>query len=247
MTAETKSKNGNSESLEVKLDTEEMYRLGLHLGHKTSRINPKMMPYIYGVRNNIHIIDLEKTAEKFKEALSVISRAVADNKVILVVGTKIQIKNLVEEMAKGCGLPYISERWLGGTFTNFETVKKRIDYFKELERKKIAGELGNYTKKERANFDKELAVLEKKFGGIKNLEKLPDFLFVLDMQKDLLAVKEARQKNVKIIGLSHTNVDPNLADYPIPANDDAISSVKYILDKASEVIKKAKESASGKK
>ena len=223
------------------LDPEEMAKAGVHFGHRTSRIHPKMKPYLYGVRNTVHIIDLEKTAEKFKEALKFIQELIAENKILLLVGTKIQVKNLVKDMAKDCNLPYVAERWLGGTFTNFETLKKRIEYFKDLEKKKVAGELEKYTKKEKAKIDQELRDLEIKFGGIKDLEKLPDAIFVIDMKKDAISVKEARMKGVKVIGIADTNVDPTLADYPIPANDDAISSVKYILEKVKEVIKSCQQ------
>ena len=230
--AETKSKKTS-----LNLKTEEMAQAGLHFGHKSSKIHPKMKPYLYGVRNGVHIIDLEKTAEKLKEALSFMKEAVADGKIILIVGTKIQAKALVKQTAEECGLPYITERWLGGTLTNFETIKKRIDYFKDLERKKKEGELENYTKKERIKFDEELKNLEIKFGGIKILDKVPDIVFVLDMQKDDLAIKEAKAKDVKVVALADTNVDPTLADYPIPANDDAMLSAKYILEKVKGVIK----------
>lgn len=223
------------------INPEEMTEVGLHFGHRTSRINPKMKPYIYGVRNSVHIIDLEKTAEKFKEALKFIKKLISENKTLVLIGTKIQVKDLVKDVAKDCDLPYINERWLGGTFTNFETIKKRLEYFKDLEAKKKKGELTKYTKKERAKIDEELRNLEIKFGGIKKLEKLPDAIFVLDMKKDALAVKEAGKKRIKIISIADTNVDPTLADYPIPANDDAISSVKYILEKIKKVILKAKK------
>ena len=199
-----------------------------------------MKPYLYGVRNTVHVIDLEKTKEKLQEALKFIQELISENKVLLIVGTKVQVKEMAKDLAKEFGLPYITERWLGGTFTNFEVLKKRVDYYKDLEKKKAEGELEKYTKKERAKIDQEIRDLEKKFGGIKNLEKLPDAVFVLDMKKDFLAVKEAREKGVKVIAISDTNIDPTLADYPIPANDDAISSVKYILDKVKEAIKSAK-------
>ncbi len=224
------------------LNTEEMARAGLHFGHRTSRVHPQMMPYISGIRNTVHIIDLEKTKERFEEALKFIQELIAENKILLLVGTKIQHKESVKDVAKECGLPYVIERWLGGTFTNFETIKKRIEYFNELEKKKAEGGLEKYTKKERAKIDQELKDLEIKFWGIKNLERLPDILFVLDMKKDSLAVKEAKRKGVKIIGISDTNCDPTLVDYPIPANDDAISSIKYILEKVKEVILSQKPS-----
>lgn len=226
--------------VEFKLDTEEMARAGLHFGHRTSRIHPKMMPYLYGARNTVHIIDLEKTKEKFEEALKFIQGLISGNKILLLVGTKIQVKEAVKNIALELNLPYVNERWLGGTFTNFAVMRKRIEYFKELERKKSGGELEKYTKKERAKIDEELKDLGTKFGGIKDLERLPDAIFVLDMKKDVLAVKEAKMKGIKVIGISDTNIDPTLADYPIPANDDAVPSVKYILEKVKEVILKVK-------
>jgi len=225
---------------DVNIDTTEMAKAGLHFGHRTSRVHPKMKPYLFGVRNGVHLIDLEKTAEKLKEALAFIRQLISEDKTLLLIGTKVQVKELVKSTAKECGLPYVAERWLGGTFTNFETIKKRIDYFKNLEKKKAEGELEKYTKKERIEIDKELKDLETKVGGIKELTKLPDAIFVLDMIKDKLAVKEAKSKGVKVIALCDTNCDPTLVDYPVPSNDDAISAVKYILDKVKETISQAK-------
>ena len=244
-----KTKKGKIEDLtatqkslrDFKIDPEEMAQAGVHFGHRASRVHPKMESYLCGTRNTVHIIDLEKTTERLKEALKFIQETISENKNLLLIGTKIQLKDLVKEVAAECNLPYINERWLGGTFTNFEVIKKRIEYFKDLEKKKAAEEFKKYTKKERAKIDQKLKGLEIKFGGIKNLTKLPDAIFVLDMQKDALAVKEARIKGIKVIGISDTNVDPTLADYPIPANDDAISSVKYILEKVKEVILKTKK------
>jgi small subunit ribosomal protein S2 len=221
----------------INLDIEEMAKAGLHFGHATSKFHPKMTPYVFGVRNGVHIIDLEKTKEKLKEALKFIQQLVAENKILLVVGTKFQIKDLVKDFAKEFGFPYVTERWLGGTFTNFPVIKQRCEYLKELEQKLQNQELmENYTKKERKEMEKKLQKLETKFGGIKNLERLPDAVFIIDMKKDELAVKEARRKGVKIIAISDTDSDPTLADYPIPANNDAISSVKYILEKVREAI-----------
>ena len=172
---------------------------------------------------------------KFIEQLS------KEEKTLLLVGTKIQHKELVKKIAEECNLPYVNERWLGGTLTNFPVMKKRIKYFKEMEEKQESGELEKYTKKERMKIGKELDNLEKKFGGIKDLKEPPDAVFVCDMRKDDLAAKEARMKNIPVIGISDTNVDPTSADYPIPANDDAMSSVRYILEKVKEVILKAKK------
>jgi len=234
-----KTKKGKKEDFGISI--EEMAEAGLHLGHRTSKVFPKMKPYIYGVRSSIHIIDLEKTAQKFKEALEFIQKLVSENKTLLLVGTKVQISNLVKEFAEEHNLPYVTERWLGGTFTNFGSIKKRVDYLKDLEEKKKKGELEKYTKKERIKMDREIKKLETKIGGIKNLEGLPDAIFVFNMRKDNLAIKEARKKGVKVIAIADTNVDPTPADYLIPANDDAFSSVKYILEKVREVISKAKK------
>ncbi len=226
------------------LDLQEMAKAGLHFGHRASKIHPKMMPYLQGVRNTIHIIALEKTKEKLAEALKFIQQLILENKTLLLVGTKIQSKDLVKEMALECGLPYVRERWLGGTFTNFGIIRKRIEYFKDLEQKLADSELmEKYKKKEKLIMQKELGNLKIKFEGIKNLERVPDAVFVFDMKKDGLAVKEAKAKGVKVIAISDTNVDPTLADYPIPANDDAISSLKYIVEKVKEAILKAKSKA----
>lgn len=223
------------------LNLEEMTQAGLHFGHRISRVHPRMEPYLEEIRNTVHIINLEKTKEKLEEALEFIQESISNNKILLLIGTKVQIKNLVKETAIKCGLPYVSERWLGGAFTNFDgVIRKRIQYFKDLEKKKESGELEKYTKKEKSKINQELEKLEIKFGGIKNLERLPDIVFILDMKKDYLAAKEARKMGVKIIGLSDTNIDPTLADYSIPANDDAISSVKYVLDKVEKVILNSK-------
>lgn len=229
------------EQKEINLDAQEMIEAGLHFGHKTSRIFPKMQPYLLGIRGGIHIIDTEKTKEKLAEALAFVQNLIAENKTLVLVGTKIQVRNLVEKIAQECGLPYVKDRWLGGTFTNFETIMKRIAYYKDLEAKKTQGELEKYTKKERANFDKEIKQLEIKFGGIKELSKLPEAIFVCDMIKDGLAIKEAKAKGIKVIAICDTNTDPTLADYPIPANDDAVTSVKYILEKSREAILRGKK------
>jgi small subunit ribosomal protein S2 len=228
------------------INLEEMAKAGLHFGHKISKRHPKMEPFLAGERNTIHIIDLEKTAQKLKEALEFIQKLILENKTILFVGTKVQIRNLIKETAIECGMPYVVERWLGGTFTNFDTISKRIEYFKDLEKKKAEGAFENYTKKERLKIDRELRDLEEKLGGLKNLQSLPDAVFIVDMKKNAAAVKEARKKNIKIVAICHTNVDPTLADFPIPANDDSISSVRYILEKVKEAILKAKTVTSDK-
>lgn len=222
------------------LNIEEMVKAGLHFGHRASKLHPKMRIFVSGVRNGINIIDLEKSLPKFKEALFFMRDLVVQGKIILFVGTKIQHKDLVQKTATECGFPYVVERWLGGLFTNFEVMKKRVDYLKELQAKKESEGFTEYTKKERMETEKEIRNLEIKFGGIKNLEKLPDVIFVVDVKKDELAVKEAKRKGIKVVGVTDTNVDPSLVDYPIPANDEAISSAGYILEKVKETILKAK-------
>lgn len=234
-------KEQNSKISENNIDIEKMVQVGLHLGHRTSRINPKMKDYIKEVKGTIHIIDLEKTIQKMAEAFQFVEDVIKEGKIILFVGTKIQIKDLVKSTAEDCGLPYVNERWLGGTLTNFKIILKRVGYFQELEKKYTEGKLEKYTKKEKADFKKEINDLRIKFGGIKDLTKLPDVIFVLDMKKDNLAIREAKRKGIKVVAIADTNVDPTMADYPIPANDDAISSVRYILEKLAEVIKKAQE------
>lgn len=239
-TASVGATAGKAGKDEFGLDTDEMMKVGLHFGHRTTRVNPKMQPYIYGVRNTVHLIDLEKTVEKFREALQFIQELAAEKKTILFVGTKVQHKDRVKEMAEELGYPYVIERWLGGTFTNFGVLRKRAEHFVDLTKKQASGELEKYTKKERIKINQELQRLKIKFEGVKELKELPEAIFVINMRKDSLAVKEAREKGVKVIGIVDTNADPTLADYPIPANDDAISSVKYILEKVKNVILNAK-------
>lgn len=226
---------------EFNIDPEKMAQAGLHFGHRTSSLHPKMKNFIFGVRNTVHIIDLEKTKEELEKTLTFIQKLISEGKILLLVGTKIQFKNVIKEMAEALKLPHITERWLGGTFTNFEVMQNRIKYLKELEQKiSNSTEMEKYTKKEKIKMEEELKELKLKFEGIKNLERLPDAIFVLDIKKDEIAVREAKQKGVKVIAISDTNCDPTLVDYPIPANDDAISSVKYILEKVKEVVLKAK-------
>ena len=221
----------------INLDIEEMAKAGLHFGHHTSRVHPKMIPYIFGIRNEVCIIDLEKAREKFLEALDFFKEIVKENKLLLVVATKPPINEIVEKFAKSLNFPYLTERWVGGLFTNFDVVKERWDYLKELEEKmKDPQFLESRTKKEKKKIEKEIEKLRKKFGGIRTLERLPDVVFVVDPNKDKLAVDEAKRKNIKIIGVCDTDCDPSKIDYPIIGNNDSISSVEYILNKIREVI-----------
>jgi small subunit ribosomal protein S2 len=219
---------------------QDMEEAGVNFGHRISRLHPKMKPYLSGVKSTTHLIDLEKTAEALENALEYVKKTISDKKVLVFIGTKIQIKDLIKETAEECELPYVCERWLGGAFTNFPVIKKRIDYLIELENAKKEGGWEKYTKKERIKINKEFEGLKTKFGGLKALTGLPEAIFVADIRKDDLAVKEAKMKGVKVIAICDTNVDPSQIDYPIPANDDAILSVKYILDKVKDTIIKSK-------
>jgi len=221
----------------INLNIEEMAKAGLHFGHHTSRVHPKMFPYIFGIRNEICIIDLEKAREKFLETLNFFKEIVKENKVLLVVATKPPINEMVEKFAKEFNFPYFTERWVGGLFTNFDVVKNRWKYLQELEEKmKDPQFLETRTKKERKRIEKTIEKLRRKFGGIRTLEKLPDAVFILDPNKDKLAVDEARRKNVKIIGVCDTDCDPSKIDYPIIGNNDSLSSIGYILNKIREVV-----------
>jgi small subunit ribosomal protein S2 len=227
-------------SKNINISVEEMAESGVNLGHKVSKLHPKMKPYVSGIKNNVHIIDLEKTAVELQKALSFISKTVAEGKSIVFVGTKIQLKALIREAADECGVPYVVERWLGGTFTNFETIQKRVTYFKDLETKRETGGLEKYTKKERLDFDKEIARLKIKFEGMRNMQKLPEAIVLFGLDKDITAAREAKRKGIKIVSIVDTNVNPDIVDYPIPANDDAILSVSYIIEKVKDAILSSK-------
>jgi len=219
----------------------QMSKAGVSFGHRVSKWNPKMEPYLSGQKNNVHIINLEKTYEKLVEALGYIYDTISQNKNIIFVGTRTHAKKITENAAKEVNLPYVVERWIGGTFTNFPVILKRLEYFRDLEKKLSAGELDKYTKKEKNLFLKELQFLNKKWGGIKDLTNLPEAIFVLDVVHDKLAIKEAKEKGVKVIALCDSNADPTGIDFIIPANDDAISSLNYIFDKIIKVIKEARK------
>jgi len=220
---------------------EDIVERGIHLGHITSKFHPKMKPHIMGVKNNIHVLEPEKIIKKATEAFKHVESLVKKNKKILLVGTKIPIQDLVKKTAEECDIFYVNKRWLGGALTNFETISKRIKYFNEMEEKKEKGEFDKYTKKEQLDMDRELSKLEEKFGGIKNMKKLPDMVFVVDTENNEVAVHEARIKEITIMGLCDTNFNPKLLDYPIFGNDDSISSVEYFLEKLKEVILKNKK------
>jgi len=219
-----------------KIDIEEMAQSGVHLGHRTSKTHPKMLPFIFGMRNAIHVFNLEKTKQKFLSALESVENCVKEKKKILFVGTKPQIRELIKSLATEFSFPYVTYKWVGGIFTNFSEIKKRVEYLKELEAKKNSQDWGKYTKKERKEMEEEMRKLEEKFGGLRNLESLPEVVFVCDLVKENLAAKEAKRKGIKVIAICDTNANPEITDYFIPANDDAVSSVRYILGKVREAI-----------
>lgn len=218
-------------------DLEEMLKAGVHFGHRISKWNPKMKPYIFTSRNNVHIIDLEKTQEKLKKALEFMHQIKEKKGTILFVGTKTAAKELIHQTAEECKMPYVDERWLGGTLTNFKVISERLEYFRDLDEKREKGELKKYTKREQHQFNLELEKLAKQFGGIKQLMKLPEALFVVDLVKEKAAVKEAAMKKIPVVGFCDSNADPNKISYPIPANDDAITSLKLILESVAKVLK----------
>ncbi len=217
---------------------EEMANAGLQFGHKTSKRHPNMDPYIEGVKGTVHIIDLNKTEEKLAECLQFIKKLKEENKIILLVCTKPEMQKIIREIANECSMPYVIHRFLGGMLTNFKVMKERIDYYNRLLEQKESGELERkYTKQERVKLAKEMEGLEKNFGGIRTLERIPDAVFVIDMVKDSLAVKESRMVGIPVVAIADTNADPSLTDCFIPANDDSITSVAYILDKVKEILK----------
>jgi len=216
---------------------EEMLKAGVHFGHRASKWNAKMKEYIHTTRNKVHIIDLEKTEEELKKALEFINEIKEKKGMIIFVGTKVAAKEITKEIAENVKMPYVIERWIGGTLTNFKVISKRLEHIRDLEKKEKEGELKKYTKKEQHEFNIVIQKLNKQFGGIKEITKLPDVLFVIDANKEKLAIKEAKMKNIPIIGLCDTNSDPTTVDYPIPANDDAISSLRLILGTVVKVLK----------
>jgi small subunit ribosomal protein S2 len=225
----------------------EMLQAGIHFGHKSSRWHPKMKPYIFGERNSVHIINLEVTAQKLKEALDFLKNIAASGGVVIFIGTKAQAKEIIKRHALDCGMPYVNSRWLGGTFTNFKTIKGVIEKFKNLKAQKASGALSKYTKKEQSEFKKEIEKLESLVGGIENLTKLPEAIFAVDAKVEKTAIYEAHKKKVPVVGICDSNVDPDNFDYVIPANDDAVKSIELLVGLAAEAIKEGKNEYESKR
>lgn len=214
----------------------DMLKAGVHFGHKTSLWNPKMAPFIFTARNNIHILDLEKTKTKLNSALAFASDVAASGGTILFVGTKRQAKEEVRKAAESCGMPYVVTRWLGGTFTNFRTIQRTIKKMEKYEKMIEDGEISKYTKKEQLMIKRELEKMKTFFSGIKDMKKIPEAIFVLDVKYDHIPVEEARQSKVKIIGLVDTNADPTKINYVIPSNDDATKVISFMANAMAQAV-----------
>lgn len=214
---------------QVESSLEAMLRAGVHFGHIKSRRFPKMADYIYTTRNGINIFDLQKTAEKLREALGFLASVKKSGRQILFVATKKQAQDLTKSIARRLSMPYVVERWLGGTFTNFPVIRGRAKYLKETQVKLERGEFQMYTKFERQRISEELAKLERTVGGIKEMNELPAAVFVSDVKESSIVIREARKAGIPVVGIVDTNADPSPIDYVIPANDDAVSSLRYIL------------------
>jgi small subunit ribosomal protein S2 len=207
---------------------------GVHFGHRTRRWNPRMKPYIFTQRNGIHIIDLQQTMQRLEEAYKAVRDIVADGGMILFVGTKKQAQETIQQEATRCGMPYVSNRWLGGTLTNFRTIRARIDYMLKLEERQAMGELDKLPKKEALLLDRELQKLESRLGGLREMRRLPRMLFIVDTLHEEIAIDEASALGVPIVALCDTNSNPFPIAYPIPANDDAIRAIKLITSKIAD-------------
>lgn len=223
----------------IELSLEEMMKAGVHFGHQKARRNPKMDEYIFTTRKGINILDLQKTQERLEEALAFLVSVKKSGKGILFVGTKIQSKNLVRDIATALQMPFVSERWLGGTFTNFKVIRSRTRYLVDGEAMLARGEFKKYTKFEQMKKIEELEKMEKRMGGIKNMADLPGVVFAASIKEDNLAIMEAKKMGIPVIAIADTNVNPSGIDFPIPANDDAISSLKLILAYIYKAIKEA--------
>jgi small subunit ribosomal protein S2 len=218
------------------INMKEMLEAGLHFGHQTRRWNPKMKPYIFGARNGIYIINLDKSLPLFIKARNFMEETAARGGSILFVGTKKQAQEIVREEAERCGMFFINHRWLGGMLTNHQTIKKSVERLKQYEAMKEDGTINRYKKKEILRIEKELLKLERDLGGIKNMRGLPTVLFVIDPKREQIAIKEANTLGIPVVAMVDTNCDPEGIDYLIPGNDDALKSIKLITSKMAEAV-----------
>ncbi len=225
----------------ITVTMKELLEAGVQFGHQTSRWNPKMKPYIFGKKNGIYIINLEQTLNMFHEALKFIEEEVEKGKEVLIVGTKKQAQDIVEEEAKRCGAYYVNVRWLGGLLTNFPTIRKSIDKLIEFDEMKKSGEWDKLSKKEQSRLEKRYRKLYKNLNGVREMKKIPDILIVIDSENEKIAVNEAKKKELTVVGIVDTNGDPEVLDYPIPGNDDALRSIKLFLSKFADAIIEGKK------
>jgi len=226
------------------VDIKDLLQAGAHFGHKTSRWNPKMAPYIHSKRGGIHIIDLVQTVDGLNEALAFVSKMVSSGKQILIVGTKRQAQDIVKKLAVETDMPYVTERWLGGTLTNWTTIGGRVKHLKDLESRMATGELTNkYGKLEVQRFQEEIDQLNITYGGVKEMTARPGAVFIVDAVHDNIAVREANKLGLPIVAITDTNSDPSKISYPIPANDDAIKTIQLIADYLKQAIVSGKASA----
>jgi small subunit ribosomal protein S2 len=214
----------------------QLLEAGVHFGHQSKRWNPKMKKFIYSSRNDIHVIDLHKTIPLIEKAYSFVKGAVTKNGTVLFVGTKKQAQESIEEEAKRCGMFFVNQRWLGGTLTNFKTLKKNIAKMKDIEKMEADGTFDKITKKEVASIKREYFKIVKGLGGIREMTAMPSVLFVIDSKKELIAIREAKRLDIPIVGVVDTNCDPEEVDYPIPANDDAIKSIKLLTSLIADAV-----------
>lgn len=215
----------------------DMLQAGAHFGHRTSRWHPKMARFIFGERSGIHIIDLEKTTQSLDDACAFVKSVAYRGGIVLFVGTKRQARDAVKQAAEACGMPYVNERWLGGTLTNFPQIKLTIKDMLNMKDQREKGELRKYTKKERLLIDRKIEEQEHKIGGIQRMTRVPDAIFILDVRHDKTALEEAKSVGVKVVAVCDSNVNPESVDYIIPGNDDAVKSITLFANTISEAIK----------
>jgi len=209
---------------------EDMVKAGMHFGRKKTVFHPGMEPFIYALKDNIHIFDLIKTREGILKAVDFLKRSISEGKIVLFVGLTKQSVEAIKNIAEALNMPFVLNRWLGGTLTNFKTIIGRVRYLEDLEKKQAEGDFEKYTKKEKAQKEREIAALREKFSGLRNLTRIPDVLFVSSLRESQLPVREAKRCGVKVVGIVNTDSDPNQIDYPIPANDNSKKSVELILE-----------------
>ncbi|STO97518.1 30S ribosomal protein S2 [Helicobacter canis] len=223
----------------------DLLECGVHFGHQTRRWNPKMKPFIFGVRKNIHIIDLQKTIRYFRYTYNIVRDAAAEGKTILFVGTKKQASETIKEYAEKIGVPYVNYRWLGGMLTNFSTIKRSVRKLEIIEEMEASGQIDLLTKKEKLMLLRKKDKLTQYLGGVRHLKKVPDMLFVIDVVKEKIAVAEARRLGIPVVAPLDTNCDPDKVDYPVPGNDDAIRSIQLFCKEIAEAITEGREMNGG--